>query len=72
MLGEIGMNGGPTPTRLPMPKSPVIDAGDPAFAPPPIGDQRGLPRIVNQVIDLGAVERQRAEDDVFRDGFEVN
>jgi len=72
MLGEIGMNGGPTPTRLPMPKSPVIDAGDPAFAPPPIDDQRGLPRIVNQVIDLGAVERQPAEDDVFRDGFEVN
>ena len=72
MLGEIGMNGGPTPTLLPMPKSPVIDAGDPQFAPPPLTDQRGLPRIVNLVIDIGAVERQAIEDDIFRDGVEGN
>ncbi|HEY2395620.1 MAG TPA: choice-of-anchor Q domain-containing protein [Rudaea sp.] len=70
LLGELGMNGGSTPTLLPIPTSPVIDAGDPAFAPPPIYDQRGLPRIVNLVIDIGAVERQAVEDDVFRDGFE--
>jgi len=70
LLGELGMNGGPTPTLLPIPTSPVIDAGDPAFAPPPIYDQRGLPRIVNLVVDIGAVERQAVEDEVFRDGFE--
>ncbi|HEY2395619.1 MAG TPA: choice-of-anchor Q domain-containing protein [Rudaea sp.] len=72
LLGELGMNGGPTPTLLPIPTSPVIDAGDPAFAPPPLYDQRGLPRIVNLVVDIGAVERQAVEDDVFRDGFEGN
>jgi hypothetical protein len=70
MLGELGMNGGTTPTLLPLPKSPVIDAGDPAFTPPPGFDQRGLPRVVNGVVDIGSVERQVVEDDVFRDGFE--
>ncbi len=70
LLGELGMNGGPTPTLLPIPNSPAIDAGDPAFASPPIYDQRGLPRIVNTVIDIGAVERQAVEDDLFRDGVE--
>jgi hypothetical protein len=65
------MNGGPTPTLLPDPKSAAIDAGDPAFTPPPEFDQRGLPRVVDGVIDIGAVERQSVEDDVFRDGFET-
>jgi hypothetical protein len=69
-LGALGMNGGPTPTLLPVPKSPAIDAGDPAFTPPPDFDQRGLPRVVDGVIDIGAVERQAIEDDVFRSGFE--
>jgi predicted outer membrane repeat protein len=72
LLGALGMNGGPTPTLLPEPKSPVIDAGDPAFAPPPDFDQRGLPRVINGIIDIGAVERQAVEDDVFRGGFEAN
>jgi hypothetical protein len=70
-LGALGMNGGPTPTLLPDPKSPAIDAGDPAFTPPPEFDQRGLPRVVGGVIDIGAVEHQVVEDDVFRDGFET-
>jgi hypothetical protein len=70
-LGALGMNGGPTPTLLPDPKSPAIDAGDPAFRPPPEFDQRGLLRVVGGVIDIGAVERQSVEDDVFRDGFEI-
>jgi hypothetical protein len=69
-LGALGMNGGPTPSLLPGPKSPAIDAGDPAFTAPPTFDQRGLPRVVDVVIDIGAVERQPVEDDVFRDGFE--
>jgi hypothetical protein len=69
-LGALGMNGGPTPTLLPAPKSPVIDAGDPAFMPPPELDQRALPRVVDGTIDIGSVERQFVEDNVFRDGFE--
>jgi predicted outer membrane repeat protein len=69
-LGALGMNGGPTPTLLPGVNSPVIDAGDPAFTPPPESDQRGLPRVINGVIDIGAVERQAIEDDVFRSGFD--
>jgi predicted outer membrane repeat protein len=70
LLGALGMNGGPTPTLLPDPKSPVVDAGDPTFTPPPDFDQRGLPRVANDVIDIGAVERQAIEDDVFRCGFD--
>lgn len=72
LLGELGMNGGPTPTFLPTTGSPVIDAGDPAFTSPPEFDQRGLDRVVNSAIDIGSVERQLTEDDVFRDGFEPN
>ena len=58
LLGPLQDNGGPTPTRLPLPGSPVIDAGDPAFVPPPAFDQRGegYPRVVNGRIDIGAVE----------------
>src|SRR5207245_147631 len=39
-LGPLQDNGGPTQTRLPAAGSPVIDAGDPAFVPPPATDQR--------------------------------
>ncbi len=58
MLGALANNGGTTQTMLPAAGSPAIDAGDPAFAPPPDTDQRGagFPRVVNGVIDLGAVE----------------
>jgi hypothetical protein len=55
-LGSLQSNGGPTPTRVPNSGSLVIDAGDPAFAPPPSIDQRGGPRVVNGRIDIGAVE----------------
>jgi parallel beta-helix repeat protein len=55
-LGPLQNNGGPTPTRAPQAGSTVIDAGDPAFAPPPATDQRGGPRVVNGRIDIGAVE----------------
>ena len=56
-LGPLADNGGPTLTHLPLPGSPVVNAGDPGFAPPPATDQRGagFPR-VNTVVDLGAVE----------------
>src|SRR5690606_9855297 len=39
MLGELEDNGGPTPTHLPLPGSPLIDAGDNATCPDI--DQRG-------------------------------
>src|SRR5207249_2109811 len=57
MLGPLQANGGPTPTRLPLPGSPAIDAGNNAAASGAL-DQRGLNRIVNGTIDIGAVETQ--------------
>ena len=56
LLGSLQNNGGPTQTMLPAANSPVINAGDPAFAPPPSTDQRGFPRVVGGRIDMGAVE----------------
>ncbi len=60
MLGPLTDNGGPTLTHGPLPGSPVIDMGDPAFVAPPAVDQRGMPfdRIVGGRIDIGAVEDQ--------------
>jgi hypothetical protein len=58
-LGVLQSNGGITATRLPDPGSPVINAGDPAFVPPPATDQRGAGflRVVGGRLDIGAVER---------------
>ena len=58
LLGPLADNGGPTLTHLPLPGSPLIDAGDPGFTPPPDFDQRGdgFPRVVGGRIDIGAVE----------------
>lgn len=55
MLLALDDNGGPTETMLPAIGSPVVEAGDPGFAAPPIVDQRGEAR-VDGVIDIGAVE----------------
>jgi hypothetical protein len=55
-LGPLQDNGGPTQTHRPANASPAVNAGDPAFAPPPSTDQRGLPRIAGGRIDIGAVE----------------
>ena len=55
-LGPLQNNGGPTPTHLPALTSPAVNAGDPAFAPPPATDQRGLPRVLSGRIDIGSVE----------------
>ncbi len=55
-LGPLTNNGGPTPTHLPALTSPAVNAGDPAFVPPPATDQRGLPRVVSGRIDIGSVE----------------
>ena len=59
-LGALADNGGPTKTHLPQAGSPLIDAGDPAFAAPPSTDQRGYARVYNSRIDVGAVEVQPA------------
>ncbi len=54
--------GGPTPTHKPEPGSPLIDAGDPAFAsetfaPDLDHDQRGDPYVrVHNTLDIGAFE----------------
>lgn len=55
-LGPLQDNGGPTFTHLPASNSPAIDAGDPTWAM----DQRGVGfvRIVNNRIDIGAIEVQ--------------
>src|SRR5216683_3158815 len=57
-LGPLQDNGGPTLTHAPLEGSPAIDAGDNTDAPE--FDQRGegFPRIVNDIIDIGAFEVQ--------------
>jgi hypothetical protein len=60
MLGALADNGGATQTHLPLPGSPLIDAADPAFAPPPATDQRGQPRVSGGRADMGAVEATAA------------
>jgi hypothetical protein len=51
-------NGGLTLTHMPLPGSPVINAGNPAIPSPPPTDQRGFARITGSAIDLGSVEQQ--------------
>jgi hypothetical protein len=57
LLGPLENNAGRTPTRAPLPGSPVIDAGVNAALPPGTAtDQRGYPRVMNNTVDIGAVE----------------
>jgi hypothetical protein len=65
LLGPLQDNGGtsvglgePTLTHALLPKSPAINAGDPAFSPPPDYDQRGVgfPRVLYGRVDIGAYE----------------
>jgi hypothetical protein len=60
LLGPLRDNGGPTFTHALLPGSPVIDAGDPNFTPPPSYDQRGprFHRVFNGRIDVGSFETQ--------------
>ena len=64
MLGELGDNGGPTPTLALLPGSPAIDHGV-NFTGQPF-DQRGVPRVIGKSADIGAVE----SDFLFKNGFD--
>ena len=57
-LGPLQDNGGPTLTHALLPDSPAINAGNPAFTPPPNYDQRGpgFPRVLGSRIDIGSFE----------------
>jgi CSLREA domain-containing protein len=54
MLGPLANNGGSTLTHLPLPGSPAIDFGTNIGCP--ATDQRGTPRPIGAVCDVGAVE----------------
>lgn len=63
-LGPLRYNDGPTPTMMPLPGSPAINAGNPAGCTDQNGtpltqDQRALPRPSGSFCDVGAVEVQR-------------
>jgi hypothetical protein len=55
-IDPLRKNGGPTLTHALQPDSPALDAGDNDAAP--AMDQRGLPRVANGRVDIGAVELQ--------------
>ena len=62
-VGSLATNGGPTPTQLPLPGSPLIDAipvahcrDDGASTIVPFVDQRGVSRPQGAGCDIGAVE----------------
>jgi hypothetical protein len=54
-LLPLGNYGGPTPTMLPVPNSPVVNKGDPSLIPTQF-DQRGYTRVAAGRADIGAVE----------------
>jgi sugar lactone lactonase YvrE len=56
-LGPLYNNGGPTQTMALLPGSPAIDKGNNSFSISTT-DQRGLPRVVNGTVDIGAFEVQ--------------
>jgi hypothetical protein len=57
-LGPLASNGGPTQTMALTTSSPAFGAGNPGVSGLPAGDQRGLPRLNNGRLDLGAYEDQ--------------
>lgn len=70
-------NGGPTRTHALLPGSVAINAGDNAITGAPFNlgtDQRGLPRLSEGTVDIGAVESQAllGPNLVANSSFEVN
>jgi hypothetical protein len=57
-LDPLQQTDGPTPTMRLTPSSPAYGAGNPYVPGLPGTDQRGLPRVVNGRLDLGAFEVQ--------------
>ena len=63
-LAPLGNYGGTTQTMALLPGSPAIDAGrnasvtNPPFPGPPYTDQRGVARIIDGPVDIGAFESQ--------------
>ena len=73
LLSPLGNYGSPTPTMPPQAGSPAIDAGSNALATGPdesrlTTDQRGVPRIFNEIVDVGAVETSYMPGDADLDG----
>jgi hypothetical protein len=61
LLGPLQNNGGPTPTEAPLPGSPIIGTGVSGVIPAnTTTDQRGFPRTVNGLVDIGAFQFQNA------------
>jgi hypothetical protein len=60
MLSPLGNYGGPTQTMPPLPGSPAIDPLGGDLTSIFTTDQRGLSRVVNGILDVGAVEVQAA------------
>jgi len=58
LLAALGNYGGPTQTMPPLSGSPAIDAGSDSATDTFATDQRGLPRLSGQHVDIGAVEVQ--------------
>ena len=59
-LSALGNYGGPTKTMVPLAGSPALHAGAVSLIPSGVSvDQRGLPRVVNGKVDIGAVEIQK-------------
>jgi hypothetical protein len=57
LLSPLGDHGATTQTLALLPGSPAIDAGDNSLIPAGVTtDQRGLPRVVNGTVDIGAFE----------------
>jgi fibronectin-binding autotransporter adhesin len=63
VLAPLGNYGGPTQTMPELPGSPALGAGSVALAVDPQGnplttDQRGLPRITSETLDIGAFQSE--------------
>jgi len=59
-LGPLMDNGGPTLTHAPLLGSPVINAGENSGLSET--DQRGLPRVLCAIVDIGAVETEMCHE----------
>jgi hypothetical protein len=58
LLAALGNYGGPTQTLALLPGSPALDAGSNALDGGVSTDQRGVARIINGTVDIGAFESQ--------------